>query len=595
MTITMDLKESINDLKEKFFKVVKLIKEDSKTDPPNEPLLSKYAARQILIPMKVSIESLLRNQTPESPEHIKLSAMLSSVYIYLGTICIDTEEFSIGEKHLEKALHYIDEFKEEPLFISVSMNAYNQLGILWFQKDAEKAKLYLDKSNEIYEKNKNNIDPPKSIDSLFETENEGESTEELWKRFEQINISTLYFLAQIYGKLKDALKSAVYCHKTLKKQLVYQQYESIDWALNAATLSQFFAEQKGFKQARHHLSAASYILDQYKKELDAVQVRDETYDSKIEEYNHRSADVSRCWAQYDSLLLSKSKDRLLAETEKDDPSYLPSSSDLADQEISNSTVSHEDLKYLFFSSLDLSSYEKQVTDNYILTLSEAKAVFLNAQNWLISSQTYYSLENLASDFIDIALSHSQLYLDLLFFDDNAENRAKYHKRRIDLLENLLDKINSQYYLSYCRKMWYEVGNAYIDLLDIKLDRYRESNTRPTPHNLSKINMLITKGLKQFNTFLKSFEDKTGQIPESYYNAYARAQFYIGVLHGKFITLDKRMKLDNTEASLQAYQKVIDFCAKYQSAKDTIAVEYGVCKEMVELLPVKIGKLKSELQ
>lgn len=74
------------------------------------------------------------------------------------------------------------------------------------------------------------------------------------------------YILQIYGTLEDHLRSAVYCHNTLKRQLESKDYDSIEWALNAATLSQFFMERDGFKQARHHLAAASYILEKYFEE-----------------------------------------------------------------------------------------------------------------------------------------------------------------------------------------------------------------------------------------------------------------------------------------------------------------------------------------
>lgn len=518
--------------------------------------------------------------------------MLGTVHVFLATIYIEIEDSSTAEMHLQKCLDLIDDFKEESDYISITMNVYNEFGIVWFKNDPEKAKSYLLKSMVLYEKYKNNLEPPTCLDDLFEVDSKKTEAEESWKKFEHICTVTYYYLAQIYGSLMDALKSAVYCHITLKRQLVYNDYEYIDWVLNAATLSQFFAEKKGFKQARHHLSAASHVLDLYKKELDKIDVHDELYEHQMEEFNHRSADVARCWAQYGSILLSKSKDRLLAETEKDEPNYLSSSTDLADIENSTSTVSEDELSDLIFHSLDLEEYEKQVTDKFVLTLDQAKTVFLNSQSWLLKSQQYYTLESLASDFIDINLSHSQLYLDLLFFDENPDNQAKYQKRRIDLMESLLKKINSQYYMSHCRKMWYEVGNAYINLLDIKLDKQRESETRPTANSLLKINNIIAKGINHFTLFLESFESKPNQIKD-YLIVYSKSQFYIGVLLGKYITLDKIKKVENTEASLSAYQDVLEFCDKHPDVKESIKVEYGVCKEMVELLPAKINMLKRD--
>lgn len=122
-------------------------------------------------------------------------------------------------------------------------------------------------------------------------------------------------LFQVYGVLKENLKSAIYCHLTLRRQLQYQDYEPIDWALNSATLSQFFAEQNGFYQSRHHLSAASTILKQYEVTLEAAENNDEVQLAKLETLNHRSADVARCWAKYCILLMTASKNRLMNDSE----------------------------------------------------------------------------------------------------------------------------------------------------------------------------------------------------------------------------------------------------------------------------------------
>lgn len=71
----MITKESYGDLQEKYTKVKKLIEEDSKLDPENEPYLSKYAARQLLIGMKANIENLQRSCETDTPEHLKLTGM----------------------------------------------------------------------------------------------------------------------------------------------------------------------------------------------------------------------------------------------------------------------------------------------------------------------------------------------------------------------------------------------------------------------------------------------------------------------------------------------------------------------------------------
>jgi len=88
------------------------------------------------------------------------------------------------------------------------------------------------------------------------------------------------FSFQVYGVLEDNLKSAVYCHNTLRRQVESNDYDPVDWALNSATLSQYFMERGGFKQARHHLAAASLILDRYQEELKTLEGTEEEIEAK---------------------------------------------------------------------------------------------------------------------------------------------------------------------------------------------------------------------------------------------------------------------------------------------------------------------------
>lgn len=522
--------------------------------------------------------------------------MLGAVYLYLGMVSIDTQEISTGEKHLEKCKETIEKHQEKPEIILITLNMYNQFGILWSQREPEKSKVYLEKAEQIYLKYKDKSETPMDISDLFQANIETYDAETALKNLEKIHTLTLYYLAQIFGAMKEALKSSIYCHITLQRQLQMDDYDPIDWALNAATLSQFFMEKNGFKQARHHLAASSYILEQYERELNAITEINEAFDAKMETFKHRSADVARCWSKYGLLLLSKSKERLLNHTEDIDVNC-SISSDLSKLEITpDSTISAEDLQHLNFEGIDVTTHENQITDQFILTLEDARKVFLNAQQWAVKAQEYYTLNSLASDYIEIVLDLTQLYLNLLFFEDNSENQAKLHKRRVNLLENILDKVNSQYYLQYCRQVWFELARTYADILDIKADKLRESDIRPTPQALSKINSLVEKSIFHYNNFINSFKDKvTGKLPEKLSDEvekpFLQAYFHIAALYGRHVTLDKQVQLQNTEESLEYYRFVSDYCDKHAKAKDLVPMEYGICKEMVTLLPIKIIKLK----
>lgn len=525
--------------------------------------------------------------------------MLGAVYLYLGTISIDTEELSPGENYLQKCSDTIKDISDKPQVIMITLNMYNQLSILWSERDPQKSKTFLEKAEKLYLEFKQKSVPAIDIKDLFNVESEDVNQEITKKNFEKVYTFTLYYLAQIYGALKDTLKSSVYCHITLQRQLDYDDYDPIDWALNAATLSQFFMEKNGFKQARHHLAASSYILDKYEESLNGISERDEQYDAKMEVFKHRSADVARCWAKYGLLLLSKSKERLLSHTEDLDQNC-QLSSDLSTMTLDDeATVTIEELRNLEFSSIKVSQYERQITDKFVLTIQDARLVFLNVQTWLNKAESYYTLEILASDHIEIIQDKSQLYLNLLFFEDSPENQAKLHKRRIDLLENIIKKVNPQYYLQYCRQIWFELAQTYSEILNIKSDKLRESDQRPSAQVLAKINHLTERSIFYFNCFIDSFREGTkneipDKIPNDFEKAYLQAFFHIAALSSRYVTLDKNTQLSNTQASYKAYKKVTDYCYSNNKASELIPMEYSICKEMVELLPIKIAKLQSEL-
>lgn len=525
--------------------------------------------------------------------------MLGTTLLYLSRISIETEELSVGEKHLKKCEEVINKYELEPEMILVTLNMLNEFGLFWSEREPDKSKQFLEKAELCYNQFKSSNVAPIDIHDLFRTNIVAYDTELGFKNLEKVYTLTLYYLAQIYGALKDTLKSAVYCHITLKRQLQSDDYELIEWALNAATLSQFFMEKNGFKQARHHLAASSYMLQIYENKLNLETEHNEEYDAKVETFKHRSADVARCWAKYGLLLLSNSRERLLQHTEDIDVNCTLST-DLEKLELGcNSTVSHENLTNLEFKTLDVRECENQITDQFLLTFDDARKVFLNIKLWLEKAHSYYTLNNLASDYIEIVQDQVQMYLNLAFFEDNPENQAKMHKRRADLLEKVLKEVNPTYYMQYCKQMWFELAQAYGEILHIKLDKLKESNERPSPQTLSKINSLVDKGIEQYNNFINSFVDiSTQNFPETidkdYEKPFLQAYFNIGALNSRYISLDKSINLKHVKASLDYYKKVIAYCDKNSRAIEVIPTEISICKELTSLLPIKIAKLTLEI-
>ncbi|XP_043469147.1 KIF-binding protein-like [Leptopilina heterotoma] len=585
----MDFQALLLELKDKYAQVRKLLDSDDKIVDETKPYKNKYAAIEILKEMQ---SSLLKTSSNVIKEENDVNTLLAIISLNLGIVYVETEELKLGEEFFMNCIDNLSENETLPQRIIPMISALNQLGILWSQRNqASVSKTFLERAKDIYKKFMMREKEPINMSKLFLVEIVNE--EEAKTVLEKLHTLTLYYLAQIYGTLEDYLKSAIYCHMTLSRQLEYKDFESIDWALNAATLSQFFLEKECFSQARHYLSAASYVLRNYQNTLTAIETdveNDEESAAKLENYKHRSADISRCWVKYGILLLTASKERLLLKSENEQ------------QEEKKPEIDKDCLEKLQFTSIEknIESIANEITDNYLLDFSDAKLVFFKINEWIDSAKQYYSLENHASDYVQLIQDQSQAYKDLAFFHNDEAQQAKMHKRRIDMLEDVLKELHETYYQSSCRQIWMELGETYSEILDIKLDRLQASDDRPTPNMLKKINNLTGSSIKNFEKFIESLKSSkifvdTNKFPDEMVRAVLSAYFHVGRLYNKFITPDKQQQLENVEKSYNAYSFLVNYCERNSNAKELMHVELSVCKDFVKLLPLKISKLKLEMR
>ena len=95
---------------------------------------------------------------------------------------------------------------------------------------------------------------------LFYPENNFKSDLERERQFGATFTHTLYYLAQVNAAMGQSEKGAMYCHTTLLRQLETGQYDPVDWALNCATLSQYYITQGNYMLSRHCLGKCRPIL-----------------------------------------------------------------------------------------------------------------------------------------------------------------------------------------------------------------------------------------------------------------------------------------------------------------------------------------------
>lgn len=430
------LKEKLSDFKEKFEQATALI-EDTKIDSL-EPYKQHYKARDILTELETSLESEITVRSEIEEDQLTLRAILGYVRKDIGKINLFVEETNQAEIYFNKALDVLNDYKNHPKIIVCFVDVLNQQGILWSKlDDMEKSKTFLIKSEEAVNEFKEFSSQPLTIWDVFGTSDEIEKGKGE-HALEKTCTLTYFYLAQVYGSLGELEESARYCHETLKRQLEVNDYESIEWSLNAATLSQYYFGKNKLKQSRHLLAASAYMLSKHAEELEKKIMTDEQREAAEENLKHRTADVNLCHAKFLIYIIKTSIERLLQE-----------------QEVSDKTTDSPKFKieeHCEKFPLDLDIYEREIADSFVLTFEDAKQVFLSAQSYLNEAKEYYNLANEASQYARIIQDHALLFKHLAFFEDDPGTQAKLQKRRIDQLEAVQAELNPQYYMNICRQV-----------------------------------------------------------------------------------------------------------------------------------------------
>ena len=185
--------------------------------------------------------------------------------------------------------------------------------------------------------------------------------------------------------------------------------------------------------ARHCLAAAAVMFG-------GVEFKTEVED-KEEARNRTAAEIKRCWAALALCLLRYSHEANIRENGGDrDPDVtdqmLEALEANVDEDISRSALSFVEET----SRLDeekVADQESKVDVLVIREFDDARTLFLFGTNCLEDAKSFYAKDSYCSDYVAILQSTSQFYKVLADFDPDVGRKCKMHKRRIDLLAEIL--------------------------------------------------------------------------------------------------------------------------------------------------------------
>uniref|UniRef100_A0A668AL18 KIF-binding protein n=1 Tax=Myripristis murdjan TaxID=586833 RepID=A0A668AL18_9TELE len=600
---------------DKFTTAQNLSEVESRKDPANDPFRSKYKARELLREIYCALKSFETtegenesgDQRPteqpvdgeredgfgrgfngDSPAGLR-AAKLGAVEYYLGVNHIETEELSAGQEHLMNCMKQLEK-------CSVSSENVS----LYIHVRVRMLKAVLADSIEVYThgvKAKPKF-PNRHVRFVLIL---------LFLHysllFELAYTHTMYYLAQVYKNLGEIERAATYCHSTLQRQLLLNQYNPLEWALNAATLSQYYITKGRYMEGRHCLSAATVIAGLAGEvPSEAAAQESETERERRDQLRQKRAEIARCWIKY-CLNLLQDAEKLLQDnigeldTERQE--------ELKRARRGEEEAEEKDRKSaLLFGSEDtfdsIASLEEKVRCLFPLDFTEARAVFLVGQTYVTQAKEYFEIDGYVTDHIEILQDHSALFKALAFFEEDLERRCKMHKRRIDMLEPICNDLNAQYYLLIRRQLMFELAETYNEMMDLKLSlANRQADTQPLDnHTIKKFNHLCSSSAKYFQMFLDSLCSPEGKFPERLEEEVLRpalvARFRVARLHSRLICSVPSAQLDNLNKSLDNYKYVVEYCEAHPEAVAAVETELELSQEMVGLLPIKINRLKARM-
>ncbi|KAM9319466.1 KIF-binding protein [Gastrophryne carolinensis] len=575
---------------------------ESKSDPESEPYRSKYRARELLRQLRAQLGPEEEEEEHAGNRGEERAARLAVLELRLGLNHTDTEEMSAGEEHLVRAARLLEPHRLARPCVSALLQAQNNLGILWADRgEIIIAQTYLEAAESLYCQYMKKVgEPPMDPDEHFTPEEEQYSDQERSKRFERVYTHTLYYLAQVYKHLKQDEKAAQYCHTTLQRQLQYDGYNPLEWAINAATLSQYYLGKQCFMEARHCLAAANVVFSKAGNAPSAEAAKEnEAEQERLEHLSQKKAEIARCWVKYALHLLQEARKKLednIGELDADLQEELKAERRKLEDEKEKGRK-----KAVLFGSSDIydsiSAAEEKVECSLPLDFQEAREIFLVGQKYVNEAKEYFQLDGHVTDHIEVAQDHSALFKLLAFFEEDYERRCRMHKRRVDALEPLCRELNPQYYLLVCRQLQFELADTFYEMMDLKVaigNRLDEMD----PHTVKKINSLAQSAIKYYEAFLASLRAPDGKFPDKLEEDVLRpalvAKFHIARLYGKLISGDPKKQLENMQTSLNCYSFVTDYCAQHPDAARAVETELELTKEMVALLPARMERLRAQV-
>ncbi|KAJ3300422.1 hypothetical protein HDU76_006086 [Blyttiomyces sp. JEL0837] len=559
--------------------------------PGSAPFQSKYKARSILVQLREQVEKIT---TTDSDQETEKMIILSILDFHRGVNHANTEEATQGERLLSASLRQLRPLGLKPSYVAATVDALNQIGILWSDwNEHRKAVTFFEEARDTYQQYKSIALQPPMPDPL-DWETCSQMTEaDRWEALETLYTYSSYYLAQVYGALKLADKSAENCLLTLQRQLKHKDLNKLTWALDCMTLSQYYFQNNAFILAYQCLTSSEYMLENI--ELPGDEDEDAGNSEDRDPLRRAKADVNWIWGKFFLAALQISGERL------QDDGDAGKLAELTEEFKALSTTP-------LFEGLDAKSKRPVIPPNFATTYEEARTLFLEGLSTLTFAKQFFQLDGFVTDHVLLLQDMSQLYNRFAGFETDPARRYKLHKRRADSLETIVSaKLSPDHYLPQLQQVTYELATIHEAMMDARHDQYEAC-----PENAEKMTLLREvwnmgkKAVDLYEEFVKLFNDPSTKRQPSPFSdpddarTVMTARIRLAWLWSKLpvlprkdgLTSDfKQEKILYLRKSFDQYQTIQDYYLTHGVPEFDDEIE--VVTEMCKLLPEQIIQLQRQ--
>ena len=624
---------------------------------PKKPYESLYKARSVLEILKASLTTSISKNDGNSTDDSNSDSnnvqkiQVAVVNFRIGRNHLDTEESGDAEKHLDMALQvllpsmWVDQLEQcrkllsddttkdskeahailTPLDVDVTraptheyipetIDALNQSGILWTRRgELQRALLLLEMSHRLFRM---------VVAQLEKNDTNQKNSPELFKDLNNLNMHTLFFLAQVHGALNHPIESAACCHQTLYLQHASNTYDPVEWAKNAESLSQHYMLMGEIERAERCLKAAQQVASEGE-----VPPKDASED---ELFGHPTlkvkADIHRAWGKLLAATLEAAAEDCNERKAKGEDSKLKTASATKTEEEKKSD--EDPLGGGLIQLEGVYSWKGRTCPEIdsVQTFEQARDLFRRSRAEYTKALEFYVLDGYVTDHVTLQQGVSKLYHSLAAFETDVKRIAAMEKRRITLLKPIADDINNEHYVLKTKELFYECAQAAQEMHETyytSCEATYQTGGYPNPKDIQKSDEAIFLGIHYYESFLKTMYNKEGKHPEtidkdnlpSVLGAhFAMARLYGHGLGGK--TANTLMRVEMMKKALEKHKWLVEFAERNiptaldameeeasiegedpkQIREDGLFVlELKVCKQMIELLPQRITQLNNGIR